>query len=544
MELNGFQKNLVLTINGDSQWAFGGVVSFDFHAFNFSKITINNVIHKSVLQNNKHLDVTEFLTKIDNYSIATLSSNGRVFFTGIITSIGRISLKPNTLKDFSIEISDIRLWLSKKTPNNIQFVDVTPTEALNLFIKGLNEKKIKLGSVNFTDNTKIVAYDTANKNAYSILKEVIANQTRSFLYFSSNNSGDVLINFMSQQNYENKKKTAKVLNAITPQTVNHLKITDIRLDKNADSYANRLYFESENIIYNQPATETFILQGSQDEYILKNTIGKHNPNPLLNFFYETTNNQKPTPLIVLDANQKAQGLDCHFYYEPNSNKIKKSKNWDVANAFVSFSYYPKGRFGVILENTQEIDKIKQLTNFGGDVFLYDKYNDYSNYDDLYKFTNSELLKVSTFANTLEIDTNKASWNISDVIYLNYSIQADGFYICIGYRGTYNQASDELKITYIFKNSINADTLLNFYDSQAFRDKPLFANKQTFTKSIETSADGNIWHIKTLNNQPTHQPTLVTNSIKLNTKLPYLFNFNSQKMKLKSRQKNKTIITIK
>ncbi|MFV8469440.1 hypothetical protein ACNQ17_00735 [Mycoplasma sp. Sp48II] len=491
MNIKAFNRNLVLTINGDSNWAFNDDIKFSYHAFNYSKVNINNVIHRSQFKS-KHLEYLNVLDKIPLHSIATLSSNGLTFFTGIITSIGRLSLHPNKVKDFSIEISDIREWLSKKTPADIQFINLSPTRALNAFIEALDEPKIKIGKVNFTNNDNINAYDTVNKNAYSILKEIIATQTKSFLYFTTDKNGNLLINFKSEQEFK-----AQEALTVSPQNWKDLKITDITLDTNSDHYINKIRFESENIISSKPVRETQILNKNLDSVVLKNNIAYWDDDQEFNFYIDTTSeDKKQIPLVVIPKSKASEGFNYHFYYTAGENEIIRHPEFTPENKVVTLSYFIKRKSAVTVENSKEIKRINELTNFRGDVYAYDKYNDFSNIDDLYKFAQHELDLKSKLVNNLNLTCEVPFLNIGDSINLNSGINGvDGKYICNSFSGTYQGSSDTLKINYYLASSLDADTILNYYDSQAFRDNPARKKEKLQSKYQDIKYFTNFLHWK-------------------------------------------------
>ncbi|MFV8478105.1 hypothetical protein [Mycoplasma sp. B6400] len=497
MNIKAFNQNLILTINGDSNWAFKDDIKFSYHAFNYSKVNINNVIHRSQFKN-KHLEYLNVLDKVPLHSIATLSSNGLIFFTGIITSIGRLSLHPNKVKDFSIEISDIRDWLSKKTPADIQFINLSPNKALNAFIEALDEPKIKIGKVNFTNNENINAYDTVNKNAYSILKEIIATQTKSFLYFTTDKNGNLLINFKSEQEFK-----AQEALTVSPQNWRDLKITDIMLDTNSDRYINKIRFESENIISSKPVRETQILNKNLDSIVLKNNIAYWDDDSEFNFYIDTASaDKKQIPLVVIPKSKAAEGFNYHFYYTPEDNEIIRHPEFNPENKVVTISYFIKRKSAVTIENSKEIKRINELTNFRGDVYVYDKYNDFSNIDDLYKFAKHELDLKSKLVNNLNITCEVPFLNIGDSINLKSGISGiDGKYICNSFNGTYQGSSDTLSINYYLASSLDADTILNYYDSQAFRDNPAGKKEKLQSKYQDIKYLGNfIYWGKKLNSK--------------------------------------------
>ncbi|WLP85282.1 hypothetical protein [Mycoplasma seminis] len=492
MNIKAFDSNLTLTINGDSNWVFNDNIHFNYHAYNFSKININNVMHRSQL-NGKHFTYGEILNKLPAHSIATLSSNGLIFFTGVITSIGRLSLNPDKVKDFSIEISDIRDWLSKKTPADIQFINTPPKKALIDFIEALDEPKIKIGKVSFSNNENINAYDTVNKNAYSILKEIIALQTKSFLYFTSDKHGNILINYKSQQEFEAQEPIT-----LNKQAWKNLKITDITLDSNIDNYINKLRFESENIINSKPTRESHELGEELNTLVLKNNVAFWDETPEYNYFIDMDETVRQKHNLTITTKEKAnEGYEYHFYFSPGENELTRNPKFNPKNKIIHISYFAKRRSAITVENRKEITRIQNLTNFRGDVYAYDKYNDFSNMEDLYRFATHELELKSKITSNLTISCEVPFLNIGDSVKLIDDQNNENFYICNSYSGSFQGSTNTLKVKYNLTNSLAADTILNFYDSQSFRDKPLYANTQLQSKYQDSVCEANYEIIKGL-----------------------------------------------
>ncbi|WVD73532.1 hypothetical protein SGZLLDDJ_CDS_0013 [Mycoplasmopsis phage vB_Mfe_PMF329] len=470
MDLKKFYGNITLEINGHENWAFDKVIKFNYHATNFSKVILNNVINKSIISDGLHFRDHPYLNITETFSIATLKSNGVPFFTGIINSSGRYSLNPNKVKDKSLEIVDVRLWLSKKSPTDVVFENITPYRALERFIRFLNEPKIKIGNVSFSDNDKIFAYDTTSKSPYSILKDVIGKQTRSFLYFTTNRYGDLLINYKSENDFLNQQAIE-----INPDNLEDLQIYNIDVQQDADNYFNTFRLESDYILDNRPYQEHFVLNNSLKGLFLEYNFGQLQEvsKDEGNYFYYLDNPTEHHSLLIVSKEEYSNGANYHVYYEEGKNELTFSTDWDKENIGLYINYYPKGKKAITLENSKEVQRINKLNNFYGDVYRYEKSNDLSSYNDLFKQAKNNLALNSYINTTLKIQTTKPFLNLGDGVILNFNnVKYDGRYICTGFNGEINGAVNEIKSTYELKNGLNADTLLNFYDSTDYKINPL------------------------------------------------------------------------
>ncbi|MCU9939233.1 hypothetical protein NW739_00015 [Mycoplasmopsis felis] len=192
-----------------------------------------------------------------------------------------------------------------------------------------------------------------------------------------------------------------------------------------------------------------------------------------NYFYYLDNPTEHHSLLIVSKEEYLNGANYHVYYEEGKNELTFSTDWDKENISVYINYYPKGKKAITLENSKEVQRINKLNNFYGDVYRYEKSNDLSSYNDLFKQAKNNLALNSYINTTLKIQTTKPFLNLGDGVILNFNnVKYDGRYICTGFNGEINGAINEIKLTYELKNGLNADTLLNFYDSTDYKINPL------------------------------------------------------------------------
>ncbi|UWD34052.1 hypothetical protein [Mesomycoplasma molare] len=520
MDVRKLSKNLKLIINGDDRWAFNNKIHFSYHVTNYSKVIIHNVIHKDILEENSHFINHPYLSNIDTFSLATITSNDKPVFTGIISSQGRYSLNPKKIKDSSIEIVDIRYWLNKKTPADIVFKNIPPARALQLFIDALEEPKIKAGKLSFSNNTNITAYDTTSKSPYSILKDIIATQTRSFLYFSQNESGDLLINFESEHDFKSKEAIE-----ITENNWSEHKILDLVIEENTDNYFNKVRLESENIIANKPLEEYFTISNTTKSIWTSEPVEKVviKEQGYKNTYFNIENSNKEKELIVLEKKDYSKGKDFHLYYKRGDNELVINPEWDRESVGIYFSYYSKNKQAITLENTQEISRINALNTFSGDVYKYEQNNDISTFSDLFKQAEGQLLINSTPRRELKLSSAKTILNLGDVIILNYDIpKIDGRYIVIAYEGTYTGSTGETLINYTLRNGLNGDTLINFYDSTDYKINPFFEENQETILYKYRDKSNHLAIKNKLNDNKDFRTLSTREKAKMVTALPYVY----------------------
>ncbi|MCS4536751.1 hypothetical protein NXS15_01220 [Mycoplasma sp. CSL7475-4] len=472
MRIKDFSGNLTLRINGDDNWAFSNELSFSYHATNYSKLIVNNVIHREQLARGEHFEYSSKFSSLDTFALATLYSGDKAIFTGLINSQGRYSLNPYKIKDKSLEIVDVRLWLSKKSPVDISFIDISPGDALDLFINALNENgKIKKGVVNFSDNSNISAYDTTSKSPYSVLKEIFALQTRSFLYFTQDNSGALLINFASENDFQNNESLK-----ISPQNWDQLQLLDLNVEENYDGYFNRVRLQSDNVIANIPNQQHFIISANTSSLWLDKPFGRsiESNNELKSTWYILGKSNEPQAFELVSKREQSQGKNYHGYYEQDSREIVLNPEWNHENVGVFIVYYSKTKQAITLDNSQEIQRIHNLNTFTGDIYKWEQFNDLSTYNDLFKQANNSLRLNSKPRKELKIETTKPLLELGESVDLMFGDDKfDGRYIVYSFSGKFRGSDNGVHITYQLRNGLNSDTLINFYDSQEYKKNPLF-----------------------------------------------------------------------
>nr|BBJ33668.1 hypothetical protein MBKG4397_8340 [Mycoplasmopsis bovis] len=494
MRIKDFKSNLKLVIDGDDNWAFSNEIDIEYHAINFSKITLHNVIHKSILNEGLHFDNHPYLSKLNTLALATLYSDNKPIFTGIINSQGRYSLRPNAVKDKSIEIVDIRLFINRITPPGLTFINIHPAQALDELIEAMDEPKIKKGNVNFTDTAPIIAYDTTSKSPYSILKEIIATQTRSFLYFSQDDQGNLTINFASENDF--KQRSAIEINH---SNWDQHKIIDIKLEENIDGYYNKIRLESDNITSTMPTQEIFAPSGNSKSIWLSDPFGKL---PLFgdpifkNYYYTTDNPFEHIPLIIVSKKEYTLGKNCHLYYEQGSKELVFSDKFEHWNMVFNISYYSIDKRAITVENTAEIERVNKLSTFKGELFKFERFNDISDLNDLVRQASNLLMLNSKPRKEIKLITASPFLELGDVLNLNFNdFIFDGRYIVQGFNAKIKGNNDSILITYHLRNSLNSDTLINLYDPQTFKINPLILDRDEFVvhKYADLTKGSTLWY---------------------------------------------------
>ncbi|BAW18182.1 hypothetical protein MBVG596_0371 [Mycoplasmopsis bovigenitalium] len=515
MRIKDFSGNLQLIIDGDNQWAFSKDIEFNYHATNFSRVVLHNVIHKEILESGLHFSTHPYMSKLDTLALATLTSNGKAIFTGLINSQGRYSLNPKAIKDRSIELVDIRLWLSKKTPPDLTFEDVNPSDALDAIIETMQEPKIKRGKVSFSDNTPISAYDTTNKSPYSLLKDVLAVQTKSFLYFNQDQNGNLLINYASEFDFLNRE--VPVLNY---DNWSEFQLLDIKLEENTDGYFNKLRVASDNVLSTYEINEKVSATNEMKSIWVSQPIGKiaSNGSEAKSYYIKNNNTEKTELLEIATKEEYTKGKKCHLYFNEGERELVFNNVWDWDNTTLNIFYHSLNKGGVTVENASEISRIRELNTFNGDVFKFEQFNDLADYGDLFNKAKNYLNINSRPRKELKIITTKPFLEIGDFVELAFNdFKFDGRYVCYGFNVKFSANVNSLHITYDLRNSFNSDTLVNFYDDDGYRKNPLLLrtrNKTLYKFKDYVVNDGNLHYLYNFKNLKTIKNTQILEKTKV------------------------------
>lgn len=459
--------NIQLFID-DVEYDFQNKFEFYFHPTNFSWMKFFEVIPKN---NNFYPKNTHYQKCEREFTFAKVLKNNEVIFFGIINKTGRYSLMPNQLKTKAVEICDYRKWLSVSKNIDKIFFNKKPKEIVSEVVNVLNEPRIKIGSLNFTNDDFIKAYSLTNKNAYQILKDVIPNLTNSILVFK--NEGEfVSINYKSNQELK-QNISPIILDFENIDFFSQYKILDINYENDTSNYANSITCTSNNLLSQKP-TDNKILIIESDVLVLSNNIDK-----IVNEKEFTYIKNQKGEIITLDIKNKSKLSDGEYFdlaYDLGKNTIEINNKFLKQNNILNIRYYSKQTLTITSNNYSEIDKLKSISGTSGIVSRTEKFNDYSNIDDLYRVLNTQLEKNSIEKSTLILKSNKKIWNLLDVVNVkNYSEEINGIYLVheISGRGSAWISGELIEYEYLLKKTFITDNIVNLFDSQSFRDNPAY-----------------------------------------------------------------------
>lgn len=472
-----FKPGFRLFINNE-EYLFEDQITFEFHPTNFSSITFNDVIKKSLINKIDEVFINREFTFVEIRD----KDGVKVLWIGFVNDTGRLSLLPNSLKTFSIKVSDFRKWLSLTKPITKIYLNKSPREILSDLIQKLGEPRIQMGSLNFdqTNDFTIKAYSTENKTLYQIFKDVIERQTNSILYFTFK-EGVLFINYKSKSDFENIHPIQ--LDLKDNQFLKDYQILDIEYENDTTDYYNYLTYSSDNVISKIFKTETNL--SIKDKTISLWEIPIIIVNDIeYTFIQDGKTGLKKQP-IILNKEDYIKGQYYDFLFSPKQNVLEVN-NPNEADK-LTISYYVKTPLSIEAKDNQEILNLSRISKTNGIVFKQEKFNDISNPDDLLTAVRNDLSKYAKPKKTLTVTCRKLIWNLLDSIKVINANQAiDGFYIIKSLSGSVESQGSELfyNLTYNLQESRNLNMLVNKYDNQSYRDNPVIKDKQIVTQ-VET-----------------------------------------------------------
>lgn len=468
--------------------------TFYQHPINFSSMTFNDVIPKD---KNKYPDFLKIDSYTEDFSIAEVYSGNKLIFFGIVNSSGRLDLFKSTPKTKTIEISDFRKWLSLKKPVEKIFLNKSPEDIVIAIIEGMEESKIKIGNLSFSNNDNIKAYSSESKTPYQVLKETIAAQTNSLLYFKIEDDGSISINYKSNDDIKNNVSEI-TLNLDDVDSLKKYKITEITMESNIDNYTNYVKFDSENIISNIATNENFLIEG-QETFLLLNKIGAVNNN--IKECYILRKNGTKIKLVILTEDLAKTGKYYDVKYKVDSNEISVNSKYLNQENQLFFSYFQKKRTALELKNESQINLIASLSTTKGDVYHYEKYNDISSYNDLLKQAKNTLDYNSSLKKIITITSDYPIWEVADAVnVISKDEKVNGIYLVHSVNGSIKASSLKNSennnfwlgnYTYSLQNTNNVDTYMNQFDNQSFRDNSVYDENSIVITAETLNIEANI-----------------------------------------------------
>jgi len=449
----------------NEEYSFDGTVNFTLHPTNFSKMIFNNVIKKS---DNVYPKMLGNILINREFSIAKVYDDNNLIFFGVINATGRLSILPNNIKTRSIEICDMRKWLSLLKPVNRIFFKTTPAKIVNELITGLGEKWLSVGNLSFTDSSLIEAYSLIDKSPYQILKDVIAPFTDSMLYFTIDNEGDeprILVNYKSADDFNNNVSEIK-LDTSDKAFFDKYKIIDVLYENSTEQYANIVRYVSDNTISNVPNVETIPV--NKDTILTKKNIAKVDLG--LTKMYDMDGTE--INIVILEAKATTADKFAHFIYTQGSTQLIVHTTIIDKKYTLHIQYYTKEKLSIELSNQNEIDEIAYLSGTSGRIFIIEKMNDISSSKDLVRKAQNKLSLSATPHNVLEVTAERKIWSLMDIVnVVSVVSNVNGNYMVSEISGTTQVAGDSSIEHYTYKliKSKNTDTWINAFDSQSYRD---------------------------------------------------------------------------
>lgn len=456
-----------LMING-TEYTCDNIIKGSFHIFNKSQMKFKNIWYKD------NRNVLDNFIKFPSFCLVELYYGNKLAFFGVNKRQTKINLNPMRPKFIDMTVIDFKEWLNHK-PMDFIIYKKSPEWVVNEIVKTLGENKIKVGTLDFTTNDNIVAYNTKDKTAYDVLR-MIEKKTQSILEIKNNGHGELTINFFTEDSIIKHNRGVE-LDLSTNDKIeafnNSYEITEFEIEESTSKYANQVRVESEKALFDTEVIVQIDLSTISKNYTLNKPIGQIIKNKTGMF----DNGSFDRRLSIVTKDQADKGKSFDISYAANSNVINFGDKLIGQNKFIRLVYLPIGRISYQFDNLSEQQRIASISKSNGIVHRYEKHNDETTPTDMILLGKGYLEKNKKPGITLKIKSYSPIWNLgeSTVLKTKFNNDIDGIYVA--YEFNINQTitpnGSVLNVyEYELLNTLDFETHINKYDSQKYRDNPI------------------------------------------------------------------------
>lgn len=424
--------------------------------YSFFKLTRNLLSQNLTTEDNIDLlteDGQELLTK----------DVAEVLFTGIVKRSNEIDLNPNKPHFATLQVLDMKTFLSEGDLFNFVLTEQTVESAINYVISQYSQYNFVVGNLNLGDklNDTINNYNCNQKTLYDVL-EYFAQITGSVWTTRYVNDTETAIDFYSLDSLPQGKDLI-----YDTDFCNRNSIIDISYKIDTQNYRNKQIITSDIVNSNVITNENFYTYGQ--EYTTKEKISSIVGARLSNTFYEDG-----TDLTIATTQDKSNGETADLYYTVGGNTfILDDKVLPGKRLFIRYYAQIPGRQTIL--NQEEIARIDEQLNNSGEITRYEHRQDTNSSQELNSIGQTYIQFKGRPEVTLTLRTiNYDMYNVGDVVFFDTN-NTDGLEDLIGSYAVkkktiqiiQNNASNTNNIFYVYElsNNYNFENQVNYFDNQ-------------------------------------------------------------------------------
>lgn len=482
-----FNQKPRLLING-VEYTAENIFQSTHHIFNKSAMTIKGVWYKDERDRQ-----TNYL-KFEPFTLVEVFFGNDLSYFGIIKNQSGGTLSPFANKAVDIQVIGFQEWLTHKSMD-FPIIRKSPEWVVRKIVSTLNEKRIVIGQLNFAAKDDFVAYNTKEKDAYQVLR-MVEKHTQSILQVTPNDKGQLEINFYDKvSNALHKHGVDLDIDTVDKYDafMNKYGVSSLNWTEDTKKYANEVRGISEKAIAEQVLKQEIDLSSGNETYRLLKNVGSFEKKSVALY---TDNGVFIRRLNVVTKEDASKGKANDISFAMNDNSINIANHLVGKNQKIQLSYYPIERISFQRENKTLQNEIAQRSDSNGVLRRLEKHNDITNPSDLLAIIEGYLSQNSKPRISLNITAHAPIWDIGEHTVLTNSQLPDinGDYIVskaevrqiIG-----NEGNLFIEIKYELINSTDFEEALNKYDSQSYRDNPIYG-EEDFVFSAEEVIDENLF----------------------------------------------------
>lgn len=482
-----FNQQPRLVING-VEYTAENIFQSTHHIFNKSAMTIKGVWYKD------ERDRQGNYLKFEPFTLVEVFFGNDLSYFGIIKNQTGGTLSPMANKSVDIQVIGFQEWLTHQSMD-FPIIRKSPEWIVRKVVSTLNEKRIVVGQLNFAAKDDFIAYNTKEKTAYQVLR-VVETHTQSILQITPNDKGQLEINFYDKaSNALHRHGVDLDIDTVDKYDNFMIKygVSALNWTEDTKKYANEVRGVAERAIAEQSIKQEIDLSSGNETYRLLKNIGTFNKKSVS--LYDD-NGVFIRRLNVVTKDEASKGKAHDLAYSMNDNSVDISSRLVGKNQKIKLEYYPIERISFQRENKVLQNEIGQRSDSNGILRRLEKHNDVSTPSDLLAYVAGYLSKNSTPRISLSIIAHEPIWDIGEhTVLTNSQLQEiNGDYIVakadvrqiLG-----NNGNLFIEIKYELINSTDFEEELNKYDSQSYRDNPIF-EADDFVFEAEEVIDENLF----------------------------------------------------
>lgn len=405
----------------------------------------------------------------EDYSKCLIYKDNNLIFCGVVKNTGNISLNPREPHYCDLQILDFKTMLSEGETLDFVISDKTVEEAIEMVINTIADYGFEIGNIEINGASDVIgAYSTENKTAYDVF-QYLADITQSKWFTRLIDEDTIAIDFYDPDNMPQKDDIQ-----YTQEYFEENGIQDIKFNYSTNDYRNKQIMLSKEVYSSITQSEVFASDGYNKTLTLPYNIGE---------LKSVTING--VSLIIATNEEKEIGIYADCYYTPGQNTIDFDDLYPAGTQiFINYIPLVKGR--VVINNSDEIERIETNTGRKGTITRYEARNDALTNDELVSIGQSYIQYKGKAEIKLTIQTyNNDLFNIGDITYfdaplnnlkLNYMVKKKTTSIIA--------TTNDIFYKYELTSSYNSESDINYFDNQRAKTTGNIGTGEFITRDID------------------------------------------------------------